>query len=352
MKRITLFMACLALAAAASCSQQQTGYTLDVALEGLPDSTLLELAPASLHIDAPALDTVTLAGGKAVFKGVLEQPMSLGVRVIGTPGQIKLVMGNEKVSVKAKAEKKTYDNGNEFMEFSDVEVTGSKVNDQYLSKVKPRRDVEAQYDSLDNGTFFNLMDSVSRKIWKDNDTSWWGPFLMLDLTSYLTASEEPQYESFPQEVKDSYYGKQVYQELYPLGRPGDKVPEFQVTGKDGKTVSFASLREGHKLTLLDFWASWCHPCRQEIPNIAKAYNLYKDKGLQVVSISIDKKEEDWVKACDEEKMQWPSFHDPAVADLYYVTAIPRIVIVDESGALVALDWRGQTLLDNLAERLK
>lgn len=351
MKRTYILLACVAVLAAASCTQEK-GFTLNVALEGLPDSTQLELAPVSVHADIPALDTALLIGGKAVFKGELDQPMSLGVRVIGVPGNLKVVMGNEKVAVKATAQKKSFDNGNEFIDFSNLQVTGSKVNDEYLAKVKPRRDVEAQYDSLDNGTFFNLMDSVSRKIWKDNDTTWWGPFLMLDLTSYLTKAEQPLFDSFPQSVKDSYYGKLVFQELYPLGRLGDKVPEFQVTGKDGKTVSFASLREGHKLILLDFWASWCHPCRQSIPDLKKAYGLYKDKGLQIVSVSIDKKAEDWEKACDEEKFQWPSFNDTAVADIYHVNAIPRIIIVDESGALVGEDWRGDDLLNNLAERLK
>ena len=122
MKRNCILLACLAFLATASCSRQK-GYTLSVALEGIPDSTMLELVPISTHADMSALDTTLLIRGKAVFKGVLERPMSLGIRVIGIPGNIKVVMGNEKVAVKATAQKKSFDTGNKFIDFSNLHDT-------------------------------------------------------------------------------------------------------------------------------------------------------------------------------------------------------------------------------------
>lgn len=124
----------------------------------------------------------------------------------------------------------------------------------------------------------------------------------------------------------------------------------------GITHTLASLVAGKKVALIDFWASWCRPCRMEIPNVKAQYAKYKDKGFQVISISIDRDHKAWQKACQEEKLQWPSFFDAnrSLAALYHVKAIPAMYLFDvASGKILAtdMDAQGEKLAELLAKLL-
>ena len=106
-----------------------------------------------------------------------------------------------------------------------------------------------------------------------------------------------------------------------------------------------------KYVYIDVWATWCGPCRKEIPNLKKLYELYKGKGLEIVSVSIDKNETAWKKALAEEKLSWPNGLDRAgIADSYKVKFIPAIFLVDgTTGKCIAENIRGTELAAKLAE---
>lgn len=100
--------------------------------------------------------------------------------------------------------------------------------------------------------------------------------------------------------------------------------------------------------LVDFWASWCGPCRKEIPNLKAVYEKFAPKGLEIVSISIDKDAAAWQKALEEERLPWRNFRDETgVADAYSVSAIPAIFLVDGSGTIIATGLRGTALQEKL-----
>ncbi|MBQ1485569.1 MAG: TlpA family protein disulfide reductase, partial [Muribaculaceae bacterium] len=149
------------------------------------------------------------------------------------------------------------------------------------------------------------------------------------------------------------YGKKMIDEIMPAGDTGQKAKQLTVKGDDGKELTLEDLAQGKKLLLIDFWASWCGPCRKEIPNVKKLYDLYKDKGFEVVSISIDKNEAAWRKALQQEQLQWPNFLDTmGAADAYKVRSIPAMFLIDaetltviESGEYA----RGEFLAQKLAE---
>ena len=102
--------------------------------------------------------------------------------------------------------------------------------------------------------------------------------------------------------------------------------------------------------MIDFWASWCNPCRKEIPNLKKLYAQYSGKGFEIVSISIDQKKADWEKALKEEGLPWPNFLDETgVAALYKVKFVPTMYLINADGVMVGENLRGEDLAEKLKE---
>jgi thiol-disulfide isomerase/thioredoxin len=227
----------------------------------------------------------------------------------------------------------------------------SKKDSLLVKQIEQSDEFKAANEAENN--FFKTVEQKYTQAVRDNKDSWWGPFLMIDLWSYFDDSTKPVYNLLSTAAKNSYYGKMVKNELFPTDFTGKPVPQFKLKGNDGKEVTLAELCKGKKYIIFDFWASWCHPCRAEIPNFKKLYATYADKGLQIISISIDKDEAAWKKALAEEKMAWPSYLDRTdVATLYNIRAIPAIYLIDAQGKLISDKLRGESLANKLAELFK
>ena len=132
---------------------------------------------------------------------------------------------------------------------------------------------------------------------------------------------------------------------------GGIAPDIQLADTTGKTISLYSLRGNY--VLLDFWASWCGPCREEIPNLKEIYAAYHDKGLEIYSVSLDSKREAWTKALNELEMPWVHVSslkgwDCPTAKRYGVTSIPKMYLLDPQGKIIGIDLRGETLKEKIA----
>ncbi len=136
---------------------------------------------------------------------------------------------------------------------------------------------------------------------------------------------------------------------------GKKAPDFALKDPEGNVVKLSD-RLGKGYLLVDFWASWCGPCRRENPNVVKTYLEYKDKGFDVFGVSLDKDKESWKKAIEKDQLTWIHgsdllFWNSAPAKLYGIRAIPSNLLLDKNGIIVAKNLRGEELQKKLAELL-
>ena len=137
---------------------------------------------------------------------------------------------------------------------------------------------------------------------------------------------------------------------------GADAPELVLTSPAGKTLKLSDLRG--KVVLLDFWASWCRPCRMENPNVVAAYKKFKDKGFTIYSVSLDQKEEDWKNAIKADDLSWPNHVSDLkgwkseAAGIYGVSSIPAQYLLDKDGKVIAKNLRGDMLERKLTEVLK
>ena len=378
--------AALVLAGCAGNQQPANQYNITGEVEGLVDSTILILDPVSHETEKPLAEAMVM-NGKFCFTDTIGEPYAVYLRVKDTYSSLPLMIepGNVKIEgtvrVHVSQDETRYD-------MKGLKVSNSPLTDKYnsLLSVRDRLDsiydanhrrfaeVQKKYHEADKDKkkqneikasaeyqamlkadhdFFTEVDSVYEKLFMDNKDTYWGPLMLISLTSYLTDDYKKTYEAFSQEAKDSRYGRMVKDELYPAGKEGTKVPDFNVTDNEGKTISLADLCKDKKYILIDFWASWCNPCRKEIPNLKKLYAQYADKGFQIISISIDKKKADWEKALKEEQLAWPNFLDNGdVAAAYKVKMIPTMYLIDTNGIMVGEDLRGESLSAKLAELFK
>lgn len=137
---------------------------------------------------------------------------------------------------------------------------------------------------------------------------------------------------------------------------GQAAPECTQNDADGNPIAFSSVYSANKLTLVDFWASWCGPCRAENPNVVKAFTQYKNKGFMVFGVSLDSNKDAWLKAIQDDKLTWTQVSDlkgwdNAFSKLYAVNSIPANYLVDQNGIIVGTGLRGEELLAKLDELL-
>ncbi len=177
--------------------------------------------------------------------------------------------------------------------------------------------------------------------------------LMNAMKTIPPATLKTLYASLSEEVKNSRYGKMTQAAIHrnAVTAIGAVAPNFTLKDVNGTPVSLSSFRG--KYVLIDFWASWCGPCRMENPNVVEAYNEYKDENFTVLGVSLDRDKEHWIAAIQQDKLTWTQVSDlkgwnSAAARLYHVNGIPANFLIDPSGKIIAKNLRGTALDSRLA----
>jgi thiol-disulfide isomerase/thioredoxin len=166
-------------------------------------------------------------------------------------------------------------------------------------------------------------------------------------------------EKLPEEMRQRQAIKQIEQELRYAAKTavGATIPDFSQTTPDGTGLNIMSEVKQHKITIIDFWASWCGPCRQQMPFMIEIYHSLKDKGLGIVGVSLDKNRDAWISATKQFNITWPQMSDlkgweNAVVQEFNITSIPYTIVVDQQGKILERGLRGKRLKAFIEEQLK
>lgn len=223
----------------------------------------------------------------------------------------------------------------------------------------PEQQKDTSFSNAVGARFHARIDARTRKqlqFAKDHPNSFFGLVALSESAGIKVdvSNVEPIYNRLNPQLRATDMGIELSQRIKAgsITAVGKQAPLFTQNDLQGKPLSLSSLKG--KVVLIDFWASWCHPCRGESPNLKKQYSLYKEKGFEILSVSMDSEKKNWVQAIQQDGMPWLHVSDlkgwnNEAGRLYGVRAIPACFLIDADGKIIADDVRGETLNKKLAE---
>jgi peroxiredoxin len=342
---------------------QQKGFVITGTVTGLADNSRVTLVDMSKPTDTLAKAVVTK--GTFVLKGSVAEPNLYQLNFDAATKKSVLFMGNETMTIKGNIdnvqnfEVKGSAVNNDFVEFQKIFnplfQTLTALNQKLSGKPAPQPDdtLMVAYKKA-----YEAIVSAIDKFVAEKKASPVTPFLLL-VTRELEQDPvtlEKRFNLLSPAIQQGYYGKILQQGIADskVGAVGSDAIEFTQNDTTGKPVSLNSFRG--KYVLVDFWASWCKPCRMENPNVVTAYNKFKDKNFTVLGVSLDRARESWIQAIKDDGLSWTQVSDlkywsNEVARKYKIESIPQNFLIDPKGKIVGKNLRGQDLEAKLCELL-
>ena len=367
MKRIltSLILATLLL----NCTPEPKGYevigTISGEMESGAQAFLRKTNEEGRFIN---VDTTVVIDGQFTFTGEQEEAEIHYIFFDNLRGNIPFVLENGSIEVKTQRDSLAYSSikGTAQNEMFARFLDGSRsMAYKARSMTADMRKAAAQGDTVQMNSLrqeYSELQNEARdfelNFVKENPNAIISVFIIQKAQQQRLLPEdeiEELYNGLSPEIQNTRIGKQVKEKIDKAKNVtiGTKAPNFSAPTPNGEELALNDVLG--KVTIIDFWAAWCRPCRAENPNVVRLYNKYKDQGLSILGVSLDRKAEDWKKAIEDDGLAWNHVSNvdyfDEIAELYNVDAIPATFILDEKGVIVAKNLRGVALEDKLSELL-
>ena len=362
-KHLALILSLLIL----SCSNEN-GFNLNGTIDAI-DDTKVYILQADQNNQPFIKDSTTVKSNKFSFKGVSATPQISYIQVEGVNGYVLTILENG--SINAELYKDS---------ISKSQVYGTKSNDDFVKYKSETKSLVEKMNTISSEAQDAIMNGdveIAMKLDKDYKKKeqevllyeW--DFIIDNLDSYMSAlllevfmvenkvnkdSIIDVYESFSNRIKVSDVGKNIADLLSQFEDPievGEVAPDFTAPSLDGSNVTLSQELSLNKVTLLDFWAAWCRPCRVENPNLVRLYKLYNNDGFNIIGVSLDRTKEQWEQAVEDDSLLWTqvsnlNFWNDPIARIYSIRAIPQSYLINQDGIVIGKNLRG----DDLEEKIK
>ncbi|PKP41865.1 MAG: hypothetical protein CVT93_06510 [Bacteroidetes bacterium HGW-Bacteroidetes-10] len=350
MKKILLFAALLGLFA---CQPKHDGYTIEGTVTG-ENVAAGKVYLTNFSRTEQISDTTDLIDGKFKFEGKVVTPENYAITIEGIEGRIQFFLDNSQIVIEAAAE-----------DFTNAKVTGGVTNDLVSALRTQHEEVAAKYgiDSLlreysnpattkerkdsiiaiynNSQKEANVLDSV---FFANNPTSFYTLIQLVQKVEDYTIEEMDAkitaFKALPEFEGNRYIGV-IEESLTSLKalQPGMVAPDFTMNDQQGNPIALSSVYPQNKITMIDFWAGWCGPCRRFNPTLVEIYKKYNKDGFGIFGVSLDKDAELWNKAIKDDKLTWTQVSDlqywnSAAAKLYHVKYIPQNIFLDSEGKII------------------
>lgn len=313
-----------------------------------------------------SIDTADVVDGKFAFTGKMEVP---DIRILKLNEQdyfAQMFLDNSTIKVVAnkdslQATKITGSPTQDIFQVYLTELQGlnkevAGLQEKYQTAMSQGNPDEAKKAEIDYKAMMDNMTFFTKNFVKEHNNSVVAAYLTLE--QLAPQLDGPELDSivarFPAEISQSEYVIKLKEmaEAQKKTAIGVLAPDFTMNDPAGNPISLSSLRG--KVVLIDFWASWCAPCRQENPNVVKLYEKYNANGFEIIGVSLDRTKEEWVKAIADDHLSWVhvsdlQFWQNTAARLYSVSAIPQTYLLDQEGKIIAKGLRSEQLAAKLNE---